>query len=115
MLSMISSPGAEYHERVVSYAFSIGSTASWNSDCARIARARPKSPEEMASRNVSETHYPKTQTFLEAISSGDFGLARAIVAQSLFHDAIAPIENAYETTRSWYSAPELAVDPTVVR
>jgi len=67
------------------------------------------------SAGVSETHYPKTQTFLEAISSGDFGLARAILAQSLFRDAFEPVENAYETTRSWYSAPELAVDPTVVR
>ena len=67
------------------------------------------------SAKVSETHYPKTQTFLEAISSGDFGLARAIVAQSLFKDAFEPIENAYETTRAWYAAPGLAYDPTVAR
>ena len=61
------------------------------------------------SANVSESHYPKTQTFLEAISSGDFGLARAILAQSLFRDAFEPIENAYETTQSFYAAPELVI------
>jgi protease-4 len=63
------------------------------------------------SAGVSETHYPKTQTFWEAVSSGDFGLARAILAQSLFRDALEPFEDAYVTTRSWYSAPELAVTP----
>jgi protease-4 len=75
-------------------------------DAIRIA-ARMAGAADSAS--VSETHYPKTQTFWEAVSSGDFGLARAILAQSMFRDAIAPFEDAYITTRSWYSAPELAV------
>jgi protease-4 len=60
---------------------------------------------------VSESHYPKTQSFWEAVSSGDFDFARVIFAQSLFKDAIDPIQNAYETTQSWYMAPELAITP----
>jgi protease-4 len=63
------------------------------------------------SSQVSEVHYPKTQTFLEALSSGDFPLARSILAMSLFRDATEPMRNAYESTRAWYEAPELAVTP----
>ena len=58
---------------------------------------------------VSESHYPKTQTFWEAVSSGDFDFARVILAQSLFKDALEPFENAYQTTQSWYAAPELVI------
>jgi protease-4 len=67
------------------------------------------------SAKVSEVHYPKTQTFFEALSSGDFPLARSILAASLFRDATEPMRNAYESTRSWFSSPELAIDPESVR
>jgi protease-4 len=65
--------------------------------------------------HVSESHYPKTQTFWEAVSSGDFDFARVILAQSLFKDALEPFENAYESTESWYQARELAITPETGR
>jgi protease IV len=64
---------------------------------------------------VSEVHYPKTQSFFEALSSGDFPLARSILAATLLRDATEPMRNAYESTRSWLMAPELAVEPEILR
>ncbi len=67
------------------------------------------------SSRVSEIHYPKTQSFFEALSAGDFQLVRSILAATLFRDATEPMRNAYESTRAWIEAPELAIDPEAGR
>jgi protease-4 len=64
---------------------------------------------------VTEVHYPKTQTFFEALSSGDFQLAREILGATMFRDATEPMRNAYESTRAWVLSPELAIDPEGAR
>jgi protease-4 len=64
---------------------------------------------------VTEVHYPKQVTFLEAIQAGDFDLARSIVALSFFNDATAPVRDAYESTRDWVFSPELATMPEETR
>ena len=62
-----------------------------------------------AGEKVTEAHYPRSISFLEAISSGDFDLARSIVLASVFKDATEPLRNAYVSTQAWLSSPELAV------
>ena len=68
-----------------------------------------------AGDSVSEVHFPKTQSFLEALQAGDFQVARQILAATLFRDAIEPMKDAYESTQSWILAPELAVQPEELR
>jgi protease IV len=36
---------------------------------------------------VTESHYPRQQTFLEALQSGDFAMARQILASAIWHEA----------------------------
>jgi len=62
-----------------------------------------------AGEKVTEAHYPKTVTFLEAVQSGDFDLARAIAFAAVFKDATEPLRETYESTRSWLASPELSV------
>lgn len=63
---------------------------------------------------VTEVHYPKTETFWEALSSGDFDLAKEIVVATVFKDATEPLRETYETTASWLSQPELSImDPEI--
>jgi len=58
---------------------------------------------------VNESHYPRLQTFLEALSAGDFDLAREILALQLLKDGTEPLANAYASTRAWLLSPDLAV------
>lgn len=37
--------------------------------------------------DVSESHYPRQQTFLEALQEGDFPMARRILARAIWHEA----------------------------
>ena len=46
---------------------------------------------------VTEVHYPKRQTFLEALQAGDFTAARRILAQAIWHEAT---DSARETLES---------------
>jgi protease IV len=50
-----------------------------------------------AGEKVSEVHYPKRQTFLEALQSGDFLAARRIVARAIWREAT---DSAHETMES---------------
>ena len=64
-----------------------------------------------AGDGVSETHFPRQQTFLEALQAGDLVQARRILAHALWHEAAGAgremIDNADALMRG-----EIALDPT---
>jgi hypothetical protein len=49
------------------------------------------------------------ESFWEALSAGDFDLAKAIVVAAVFKDATEPLRSTYESTLSWLNAPDLAL------
>jgi protease-4 len=69
---------------------------------ARLAGAK-------AGEKVTEVHYPRQLTLLEAIQAGDFPMAQQILAAHLWHGATDPARTALENAELWYSSPELAV------
>ena len=76
---------------------------------ARLAGAK-------AGDKVTESHYPRTQTFWEAVSAGDFDLAKEIVVAAVFKDATEPLRNAYDSSTSWLLSPDLSImEPGISR
>ncbi len=63
---------------------------------------------------VSEAHYPKRQTFLEALQAGDFVAARRILAAAIWHEAA---DSARETLESAAAAMQgdLAIEESLLR
>ena len=59
---------------------SIGTLSDAIGMAARLAGAK-------AGDKISESHYPRQQTFIEALQAGDFVTARRIVAQAIWRDA----------------------------
>jgi protease-4 len=64
------------------------------SDAIRIA-ARLGGAE--ADDKVSEVHYPKRQSFLEALQAGDFAMARRIVARAIWSEAATSAREMFES------------------
>jgi len=58
---------------------------------------------------VTEVHYPRTESFWEAVSSGDFDLAKEIVVAAVFKNATEPLRDAYDSTTSWLMSPDLSL------
>jgi len=61
----------------------------------------------------SEVHYPKRQTFLEALQEGDFPMARRILAQAIWREVETSVAETVEGVTALTSG-ELALDPTVL-
>jgi protease-4 len=63
-------------------------------DAIRIAAAMSGAK---ADDKVSEVHYPKQQTFLEALQAGDFAMARRIVARAIWAEAATSAQEMFES------------------
>jgi protease-4 len=64
-----------------------------------------------AGDKVTESHYPRQQTFLEALQAGDLVMARRILARSIWHEAEGSAREMIESATA-LTQGEIAIDPT---
>ncbi len=66
-----------------------------------------------AGEKISEVHYPKQQTFVEALQSGDFMMARRILARAIWHEAEVAVDETIESTTA-LTVGDLAIEETLL-
>ncbi len=79
-------------------------------DAIRIAAAMGGAK---ADEKISEAHYPKQQTFVEALQAGDFVLARRILARAIWHEAGLAVDETMESTTA-LMVGDLAIEETLL-
>jgi protease-4 len=66
-----------------------------------------------AGDKLSEVHYPKQQTFVEALQAGDFMMARRILARAIWHEAETSVAESFESAAA-LTVGDLAIEETVL-
>ncbi|MBC7975600.1 MAG: signal peptide peptidase SppA [Myxococcales bacterium] len=77
------------------------------SDAIRIAAAMSGAK---ADDKVSESHYPRQQTFIEALQAGDLVMARRILALAIWHEAKDSVQEMIDSATA-LTRGEIAIDP----
>jgi protease-4 len=66
-----------------------------------------------AGDKVSESHYPRQQTFIEALQAGDLVMARRILAYALWHEAQGSAQEMMESADA-LTRGEIAIEETAL-
>jgi protease-4 len=66
-----------------------------------------------AGDKVNEVHYPKQQTFFEALQAGDFMAARHILALAIWHEAATSVGETVESAAA-LTAGDLSIEPSLL-
>ena len=66
-----------------------------------------------AGDKVNEVHYPKQQTFFEALQAGDFMAARHILALAIWHEATTSVGETVESAAA-LTAGDLSIEPSLL-
>ena len=66
-----------------------------------------------AGEKISEVHYPKQQSFFEALQAGDFPMARSIFARAIWHEAETSVAETIESAAA-LTVGDLAIEEIAI-